>query len=115
MSLALANGVPVIVAGITEEKPEVANRVEHAEAGINLRTAAPTREQIRSAVRTILSDQRFRKGAQKIQAESARHDPPTEAAILIEQLAITQRPVLVTQFQTTEFAQGDQLSVEAYV
>lgn len=115
VSLALANGVPVIVAGITEEKPEVANRVERAEAGINLRTAAPTREQIRSAVHKILSDQRFRKGAQKIQAEGARHDPPTEAAILVEQLAITQRPVLVTQFQTTEFAQGNQLSVKEYV
>jgi UDP:flavonoid glycosyltransferase YjiC (YdhE family) len=81
----------LIVAGITVEKPEAANRVEFAGAGINLRTAAPTPEQIRDAVRKILSDPRYREGAQKIQAQGRRHDPPTEAAILIEQLVSTQK------------------------
>ena len=93
VSLALANGVPVIVAGITEEKPEVANRVEYAGAGINLRTATPAREQIRNAVRLILSDRRYWEHAMEIQMQGARHDPPAEAAIMVEQLAIMHQPV----------------------
>ncbi len=115
VSLALANGVPVVVAGITEEKPEVANRVEFAGAGINLRTATPTPEQIRSAVRKVLSDRQYREGAQKIQEQGGRHDPPTEAAILVEKLANTQKPVLIPQFRATQISQPPQPSVKEYV
>ena len=114
VSLALANGVPVIVAGITEEKPEVANRVEYARAGINLRTATPSRDQIRNAVRKVLSDQRYHEGAMKIQAQGALHDPPTEAAILVEQLSVTRQPVLRTQVRLSLIDPDIQASVEEY-
>jgi UDP:flavonoid glycosyltransferase YjiC (YdhE family) len=39
---ALAHGVPMIVAGDTEDKMETTRRVEWSGAGINLRTARPT-------------------------------------------------------------------------
>lgn len=38
---ALANGVPMVIGGATEDKPEVANRVARAGVGINLKTARP--------------------------------------------------------------------------
>ena len=40
---ALSMGVPLVVAGNTEDKPEVAARVAWTGAGINLRTGTPTR------------------------------------------------------------------------
>ena len=39
---ALSTGVPLVVAGNTEDKPEVAARVAWTGAGINLRTGTPT-------------------------------------------------------------------------
>jgi MGT family glycosyltransferase len=42
VQMALAHGVPLAVAGTTEDKPEVAARVAWSGAGINLKTAAPT-------------------------------------------------------------------------
>ena len=91
---ALSHGVPVVVAGVTEDKLEIGNRVAYAGAGINLRTSRPTSQQVADAVRTILRDPRYRAGAQEIQTEFNRHNAPREAAILLEQLARTRAPVL---------------------
>ena len=49
---ALSAGVPLVVAGNTEDKPEVAARVTWSGAGINLRTGTPTATAVRTAVRT---------------------------------------------------------------
>ncbi|MGH3808525.1 MAG: glycosyltransferase [Pseudonocardiaceae bacterium] len=51
---ALSHGVPIIVAGTTEDKPEIGHRVAYAGAGINLRTSAPTPQHVADAVRTVL-------------------------------------------------------------
>jgi len=56
---ALSYGVPLIAAGSSEEKPLVAARIAWSGAGIDLKTGRPTPEQIRDAVRTILSDSSF--------------------------------------------------------
>jgi UDP:flavonoid glycosyltransferase YjiC (YdhE family) len=92
VQVALANGVPLIVAGTTEEKPEVAARVEWAGAGLDLRTKSPSVDQIRTAVHTVLGDPRFRAEAERIAADYARHDAASEAADLLEELATTRRP-----------------------
>jgi MGT family glycosyltransferase len=91
---ALANGVPLVVAGGTEEKPEVANRVARTGAGVNLKTGRPTAEQVRAAVNEVLRAPGYRQQARRLQAELAQHDAPTESALLLEQLAATKRPVL---------------------
>ena len=39
---ALANGVPLVVAGDSEDKPEVAARVQWSGAGVNLHTGRPS-------------------------------------------------------------------------
>ena len=56
---ALATGVPLVVAGDTEDKPEVAARVAWSGAGIDLRTGAPTAKAVRHAVREVLGDGRY--------------------------------------------------------
>lgn len=94
VTVALANGVPVISAGITEDKPEVGNRIAHSGVGVNLRTHRPTPEQVRAAFRKVINDPRYRARAQEMKTELARHDAPKEAADLLERLARTGQPVL---------------------
>lgn len=91
---ALAHGVPLAVAGTSEDKPEVAARVAWSGAGINLRTATPSEDQLRRAVRRLLGEPGFRAGARRLQADLARHNGPVESADLIERLARTREPVL---------------------
>lgn len=91
---ALAHGVPLAVAGTSEDKPEVSARVAWSGAGLNLRTATPSEDQLRTAVRQLLGEPAFRAGAQRLQADFARHNGPVESADLIERLARTRRPVL---------------------
>jgi UDP:flavonoid glycosyltransferase YjiC (YdhE family) len=85
-----ANGVPIIVAGTTEDKPEIGARVAWSGAGLNLKTSSPTPEQIRAAVHAVVDDDRDRHQAQRIADDYGRHDAPTEAADLLEQLASTE-------------------------
>ncbi len=71
---ALAHGVPLIVAGDTEDKPEVAARVRWSGAGIDLRTGSPTPEAIGRAVDRILSDGSYADRAALLRSSIARHD-----------------------------------------
>lgn len=68
---ALAHGVPIVVAGDTEDKMETTRRVEWSGAGINLRTGAPDERFIASAVDEVLSDDRYRARARALAAELA--------------------------------------------
>ena len=73
---ALAHGIPVIIAGATEDKMEVAARVEYAGAGINLRKQKPSPGDIRKAVRKILSDTSYKQKARELQKDFAKYDAP---------------------------------------
>ena len=84
---ALSLGVPVIVAGDSEEKPEIAARVAWAGAGINLGTGRPSASQIREAVRAVLTNPRYRQGAQALRAAFSRHNARDEIAELLEDIA----------------------------
>jgi UDP:flavonoid glycosyltransferase YjiC (YdhE family) len=83
---ALAHGIPLVVAGGTEDKMEVAARVEWAGAGINLRKPCPSPDKIRVAVKEVLSNPVYRENAKCIQADFAKYDAPTRAAELLEAL-----------------------------
>jgi UDP:flavonoid glycosyltransferase YjiC (YdhE family) len=93
VQVALANGVPMVAAGQTEEKPEVCARIEWAGVGINLKTKTPTPTQIKDAVKKILASPKYRQKAQLLKADIACYDAPTKAAILLEELAATKQPV----------------------
>ena len=84
---ALAQGIPLVVAGETEDKIEVAARVEWAGAGINLRKQRPSPGEVRDAVREVLANPVYRNNARRIQADFAKYDAPTRAAELLEALA----------------------------
>ena len=89
---ALMTGVPLIVAGNTEDKPEVAARVEWFGVGVNLRTGTPSAGEVRHAVRTVLNDASYRHAATGLMAAYAQRDGVGEIACLVEEL-IAERAV----------------------
>jgi MGT family glycosyltransferase len=77
---ALAAGVPLVVAGGTEDKPEVAARVAWTGAGVDLKTGTPDAAAVGAAVDRVLSAPAYRTAAARIAADAASHDPITEIA-----------------------------------
>ncbi|MFC8428317.1 glycosyltransferase [Streptomyces sp. NPDC057253] len=71
---ALRHGVPLVVGGDGEDKPEVAARVEWSGAGIDLRTADPSPEEIRETVLAVLAEPGYRERAGALRARFERHD-----------------------------------------
>jgi UDP:flavonoid glycosyltransferase YjiC (YdhE family) len=72
---ALSHGVPLVVAGETSDKAEVAARVDYTGVGIDLGTATPSPEALRAAVHRIGSDPRYRRAAGRLRAEIAEASP----------------------------------------
>ena len=72
---ALAHGVPLVVAGDSEDKPEVAARVQWSGAGINLHTGKPSQAMVARAVRRVLARPSYRARARTLQEEIAACDP----------------------------------------
>ncbi|MDX1285667.1 MAG: hypothetical protein R3182_11670, partial [Draconibacterium sp.] len=85
---ALAYGIPVVIAGATEDKMEVAARLENTGAGINLRKRKPSPKIIKKAVKKILADPLYKKRAMELKKEYAKYDAPTLAVNLIEELIL---------------------------
>ncbi len=83
---ALATGVPLVVAGNTEDKPEVAARVSWAGAGIDLRTGTPTAKAIRYAVREVLGDGRYLRRARELEVAYAQRCGVAEIGALIDEV-----------------------------
>ena len=84
VQFALANGVPLVVAGDTEDKPEIAARVAWSGAGINLRTGRPSPEAIGGAVRRILGATGYRSSAERLRDELAVRNPLTAIGAALE-------------------------------
>ena len=84
---ALSHGVPLVVAGTTEDKPEVAGRVAWSGTGINLRTGTPSPTRLRRAARSALTDPRYRIEAARLRREIiAAGDPLVMVADTMESL-----------------------------
>lgn len=66
---ALEHGVPLVVAGMTEDKAEVTARVEWSGVGVNLRTNTPTADGIRAAVRKVLATPGYQLASARLGAE----------------------------------------------
>jgi MGT family glycosyltransferase len=94
VQVALSHGVPMVVAGVTEEKPDIAARIAWSGAGVRLPTDAPSSDVLRAAVRQVLNDGRYAKAAARIATDLGRHDAAAEAVELLEELARTGEPVL---------------------
>jgi MGT family glycosyltransferase len=82
----LSMGVPVVVAGTTEDKPAVAARVAWSGAGINLGTDRPSSDQVRTAVLNVLCDSGYRRKARILRACFAQYDALDEITQSVESL-----------------------------
>lgn len=71
----LAHGTPLVVAGDSEDKPEMCAIAEWAGVAVNLRTGNPTSEALRAGVDKVLSNPKYREAAKKIQADMDASDP----------------------------------------
>jgi UDP:flavonoid glycosyltransferase YjiC (YdhE family) len=80
---AIAAGVPVVVAGVTEDKPAVAARVAYHGLGINLQTATPTPEAVAAATETVLKDTEMLGNVEQLAQVYAAHDPVSEIERLV--------------------------------
>jgi UDP:flavonoid glycosyltransferase YjiC (YdhE family) len=70
-----------VVAGTTEDKPEVAARVEWSGTGVNLRTGTPHAADVRAAVQT---DPTFRLRAETLSKEFNQYHPFDVIAEIVE-------------------------------
>jgi MGT family glycosyltransferase len=77
---ALAHGVPLVIAGQSEDKVEVSARLAWTGAAVNLATDTPTEADIRMAVDSVMNDPGYDRHAKALRAESEQHDPFDEIA-----------------------------------
>jgi MGT family glycosyltransferase len=82
----LAVGRPLVVAPIRDDQPIIADQVTRAGAGLTVRYARVTPEQLREAVQQVLTDKSFRAGAERLQASFAAAGGPPRAADRLEAL-----------------------------
>jgi MGT family glycosyltransferase len=87
VQLALAHGVPLVVAGLTEDKMEVSSRVTWSGTGVALRTDTPTARQVRDGVAAVLATPEYRRRAQELQAAYAGYAGAARAAEAILEVA----------------------------
>ncbi|GAA3598426.1 glycosyltransferase [Kineosporia mesophila] len=85
VNTALRHGVPVIVGGDSEDKPEVAARVTWSGTGVDLRTGTPSAPAVGAAVRAVLDDPGYRRRATALSGQYAEHDPLSSVAGLVAQ------------------------------
>jgi len=97
VQFALANGVPLVVAGGTEDKPEIAVRVARSGAGLNLRDGAPSAAAVGDAVQRILDEPRFRTAAGRLRAELAACTPLETITRELERAVATRSAVRSAQ------------------
>ena len=88
----LSFGVPMVVAGMSEDKPEVSARVTWTGTGIYLPTDTPRPEQVRDAVDQFLAKLEYRARAMEMAREFAAYDSAKKLPELLEAL-VTERQV----------------------
>jgi UDP:flavonoid glycosyltransferase YjiC (YdhE family) len=84
---ALSHGVPLVLAGETEDKIEVNARVAHTGAAINLCTGRPDQAALHSAVLAALFEPKYGLSARRLQADYAKHDAFAAVESSIRELA----------------------------
>lgn len=83
VNMAISHGIPIISAGLTEDKEEVSGHVQWSGAGIDLRANQATPEAIKHAVDEIFTQPGYRERAQRLSLEFASHNVEAELLSLI--------------------------------
>ncbi|MCJ2019113.1 glycosyltransferase [Methylobacterium sp. E-065] len=87
VSQALATGVPIVSAGLTEDKAEVNARVGWSGAGINLATNTPSPDILQEAVARVLTEPAFRQRGGALKAAFASRDAMAGILMAVDDLA----------------------------
>jgi MGT family glycosyltransferase len=82
---AMSFGIPLVTAGMTEDKADVNARVAWSGVGVNLATNEPTQEALRAAVRTVLDRPAYRMRASQMADDFARIDTRSEVLSIISE------------------------------
>jgi MGT family glycosyltransferase len=85
VNMAISHGIPIISAGLTEDKEEVSAHVQWSGAGIDLRTNQATPKAIKHAVDEIFTQPGYRERAKQLSLEFASHDIEAELLSLVEE------------------------------
>jgi len=80
----LGHGIPLVIAGGDLDKPEVAARVAHSGAGVNLRTGTPKTSAVGAGIDRVFAAPAFRDAAGRVASELRALGGATRAAELIE-------------------------------
>ena len=83
---AMSFGIPLVTAGMTEDKADVNARVAWSGVGLNLATNEPTPEALCAAVRTVLDRPAYRLRASQMAGEFARIDTRSEVLSIISEV-----------------------------
>jgi MGT family glycosyltransferase len=83
----MSAGIPLVTAGLTEDKADVNARVAWSGVGINLETNEPTPGVLRDAVRTVLDTPHYRKRAREMAEEFGAIDTRSEILRIVCQAA----------------------------
>jgi MGT family glycosyltransferase len=84
---AMSFGVPLVTAGLTEDKADVNARVAWSGVGINLATNEPTPLALRAAVRAVLDTPNYRSRASLMAGEFEAMDTRSEIVRIVDQIA----------------------------
>jgi MGT family glycosyltransferase len=84
---ALSFGVPLVTAGLTEDKADINVRVAWSGVGINLATDEPTSEALREAVRAVLDKPNYRARGLAMAQEFSSIDTRSEILRILEQIS----------------------------
>jgi UDP:flavonoid glycosyltransferase YjiC (YdhE family) len=84
VNLAIAYGIPIVSAGMTEDKEEVSAHVQWSGVGIDLRTNRATAESLQISAREVLDNPAYKKRAQELAQEFASHNTEMEVLSAIE-------------------------------
>jgi MGT family glycosyltransferase len=98
---ALSLGMPLVTAGLTEDKADVNARVAWSGVGIDLATNEPTPQALREAVRTVLDRPAYRMRASSMADEFTAIDTRAEILRIIGELVHAQNEAGVRHSGTT--------------
>ncbi|WP_343208714.1 nucleotide disphospho-sugar-binding domain-containing protein [Bradyrhizobium sp. Ai1a-2] len=97
---AMSFGIPIVSAGLTEDKADVNARIAWSGVGINLATNQPDPRVLREAVRTVLEKPGYRTRAASMADEFAGLDTRSEILSIIRRLVADRKA-------TVDFAKKD--------
>ena len=84
---ALVYGVPMVLAGVTEDKAETNARMDWLGVGIDLRTGRPSEDQVYDATKKVLNESKYRLKAKQLSKRYEEYDTVGLVAKAVDEVA----------------------------